>query len=207
MKRTANNSTRLCWVVSWLNRVQFWPSFVLRSYMDMWLFDRHNFGFIAHPHATNPHRQSDWTGLIEQKQNTHPGIQVPGVARAVAITGTCVLVKVLSSQAACASATARGHFPRSGRAHQLPPGDAHGPGGPPGGLVAAGAPPAPAAARSATRGSDGAELVKEDLAAAASAPPCLVAEGDKSAPLAPSLSKPGGVFLHCTTSSRPFSVI
>jgi len=41
-----------------------------------------------------------WTGLIEQSQNTHPGIQVPGVARAVAITGTCVLVKVLSSQAA-----------------------------------------------------------------------------------------------------------
>ena len=28
------------------------------------------------------------------------------------------------------------------------------------------------------RGSDGAELVKEDLAAAASAAPCLVAEGD-----------------------------
>ena len=23
----------------------------------------------------------DWTGLIEQYQNTHPGIQVPGVAR------------------------------------------------------------------------------------------------------------------------------
>ena len=31
----------------------------------------------------------------------------------------------------------------SGHAHQLPPGDAHGPGGPPGGLVAAGAPPPP----------------------------------------------------------------
>ena len=46
-----------------------------------------------------------------------------------------------------------------------------------------------------------AELVKKDLAAAASAPPCLVAEGDKSDPLAPSLSKPGGVFLHCTPSS------
>ena len=43
--------------------------------------------------------------------------------------------------------------------------------------------------------------VKKDLAAAAMAPPCLVAEGDKSAPLAPSRSKPGGVFLHCTSGS------
>ena len=50
------------------------------------------------------------------------------------------------------------------------------------------------------RGSDGAELVKKDLAAAASAAPCLLAEGDKSAPLAPSPSKPGGIFLHCTPS-------
>ena len=51
------------------------------------------------------------------------------------------------------------------------------------------------------RGSDGAELVKKNLAAAAMAPPCLVAEGEKSVPLAPSLSKPSGVFLHCTPSS------
>ena len=51
------------------------------------------------------------------------------------------------------------------------------------------------------RGSDGAELVKKDLAAAASAAPRLVAEGEKSVPLAPSLSKPGGVFLHCIPSS------
>ena len=51
------------------------------------------------------------------------------------------------------------------------------------------------------RGSDGAELVKKNLAAAVSAPPRLVAEGEKSAPLTPSLSKPSGVFLHCTPSS------
>ena len=36
-------------------------------------------------------------GSRQQKQSTHPGIQVPGVARAVAINGTCVLVKVLAS--------------------------------------------------------------------------------------------------------------
>ena len=51
------------------------------------------------------------------------------------------------------------------------------------------------------RGSDGAELVKKNPAAAAMAPLHLVAEGEKSAPLAPSLSKPSGVFLHCTPSS------
>jgi len=32
-------------------------------------------------------------------------------------------------------------------------------------------------------------------------PPRLVAEGEKNVPLAPSLSKPSGVFLHCTPSS------
>ena len=48
---------------------------------------------------------------------------------------------------------------------------------------------------------DGAELVKKNLAAAASAAPRLVAEGEKKAPLAPSLSKPGSVFLHCAPSS------
>ena len=37
------------------------------------------------------------------------------------------------------------------------------------------------------RGSDGAELVKKDLAAAAMAPPHLVAKGEKSAPLAEGL--------------------
>ena len=58
IKRTANNSTQLCGVVSWLNRVQFWPSFILRSYMDLWSFDRHDYGVITHPHATYPHRQS-----------------------------------------------------------------------------------------------------------------------------------------------------
>jgi hypothetical protein len=51
------------------------------------------------------------------------------------------------------------------------------------------------------RGSDVAELVKKNLAAAANAPPRLVTEGEKSVPLAPSLSKPSGVFLHCTPSS------
>ena len=40
------------------------------------------------------------------------------------------------------------------------------------------------------RGSDGAELAKKNLAAAASAAHRLVAEGDKNVPLAPSLSKP-----------------
>ena len=42
---------------------------------------------------------------------------------------------------------------------------------------------------------------RKNLAAAASAPPRLVAEGEKNVPLASSLSKPGGVFLHCTPSS------
>ena len=51
------------------------------------------------------------------------------------------------------------------------------------------------------RGSDGTELVKKNLAAAARAPPHLVAEGEKNVPLAPSLSKPSVVFLHCTPSS------
>jgi len=51
------------------------------------------------------------------------------------------------------------------------------------------------------RGSDGAELVKKNLAAAAMAPPCLVAKGEKGVPLAPGLGKPSGVFLHCTPSS------
>ena len=46
-----------------------------------------------------------------------------------------------------------------------------------------------------------AELVKKDLAAAAMAPPCLVAKGEKGVPLAPGLGKPSGVFLHCTPSS------
>ena len=51
------------------------------------------------------------------------------------------------------------------------------------------------------RGSDGAELVKKDLAAATMAPPHLVAKGEKSVPLAPGPGKPSGVFLHCTPSS------
>ena len=48
------------------------------------------------------HTRLDWTGLLKlkQQQSTHPNIQVPGVARAVAINGTCVLVKVLASQPA-----------------------------------------------------------------------------------------------------------
>ena len=51
------------------------------------------------------------------------------------------------------------------------------------------------------RGSDGAELVKKNLAAVANAAPRLVTEGKKKVPLALSLSKPSGVFLHCTPSS------
>ena len=41
-----------------------------------------------------------WTGLLEQWQSTHPGIQMPMVARAVAINGTCMLVSVFTSQPA-----------------------------------------------------------------------------------------------------------
>jgi len=55
------------------------------------------------------------------------------------------------------------------------------------------------------RGSDGAELAKKDLAAAVMAPPCLVAKGEKSAPLAPGLDKPYVVSIFVIAGTYGFS--